>query len=1095
MLYRSSTRIRHAGVAVVCAAVTFEALAPSSAFAGSNQSTAVAIHRFAFPISTLTEDPANQNFVVAAEIFNFARPFTANGQNFVMLINGNVGSVRVHPVVGQELGAAVWSQTHTRWRCTGAAISGGATPYVFLHDSFTGRVNRYPIANNGSVTTNQLTWVADADNCSATQSCRWQDRNIFTVYRQGDAWRIFTMDTWSGHVTVAESDLSIVSQATWTRGYSSVDHVYVDAANTYRVLHKASGDPYKAFGEAGDSAGLVVVQKVSANGLNQGNRYTGTDLAPDFANHSNNGEVGWSHVRFAVAKNTSNTSSYGVFYYDRRSGAYEIKSFNSTTGAIGAMVSSGDLDPNWTDFQPFVFGTFGSVVGLNYDNVVPFHYDEVERMSSAINERLSGLVVGYQLMLSQSGQIIHSRAEGMQRLDQPVAMATRARHDLGSVSKMITTFSLLELSASTTGSVDLTDPISDHVAADEFDAESWINNVTVQDALSHTTGMSAQACTKDQEELTIDCRDFYAAQQSENLDGGALGWKRDYNNDNTQTARRMIERYSGTETSPDLDAWVRARWMTKLGITQNSMSCLHTPEAHYFAQCHEAPDCIDYNNEPWQQSLIIDGWSSTCGAGGWSASSRGLIELLHAIRYAKILPVTSVEHTTLLDTSLSSGGRATALGWESPWIANGEATLGKNGSVPDSDSDATFSAYITRLPGEVDAVLLLNTAGVSATKEAQLAYNYAKDPIGSPMPEYVREDVFKTGDIYTTIAINEASTSNSLTHEYVVGGINSEGELTLTGFSIASGSQIVRGDSVTESDAYDIQISDGTTFVTAVRNEDNHLRVIGWNNALGTLVRSGDATGDYATEIAVTKAGDMAGSSLITRAVTAIVNAAGKLQVDVWDADITLGTVSHVDSSEVKGELDPQAGVEIETLIAGNALENARVITAMRDPFGELRVDVWDVLPNGSLDHVDATTFVAEVKDWAVDSIAIDARGDGSAFFDGSRFATASISPSGSARVSTWEIDAADQVSGLGEVVLDEVTHVELSRGALIARNNNGNAQVTKLDIQVDGTVYPVGFAATKTASDVFSVVGAGRLFSAHRDIEDELVVTFWRKN
>lgn len=1087
MLKSFSSRARNAGVAVVCAALA------SSAFAESNQSTSVALHRFSFPVSTLTEDLAIQDYVVAADVFNFVRPFTVNGQHFVMLINGNVGTVRVHSVVNQNLGAAVWSQTHVRWRCTGAAISGGTTPYVFLHDSFTGRVTRHPIANNGSVTTSQVLTSSDGDTCSEADTCKWQDRNLFTVYRQGNAWRIFTMDTWSGKVTVAESDLSVVSQATWTRGYSSVDHLYVDAANTYRVLHKAAGDPYKSFGETGDSAGLMVVQRVSATGLNQTNTYTGTDLSPDLANHSNNGEVGWSHVRFAVEKNTADTSSYGVFYYDRKSGTYEIKSFNSGTGVIGALSSSGELDPNYTDFQPYVFGTIGGIAALNYDDLTPFHYDEVERMSATLEDRLSSLVVGYQFMLSQSGQIIHSRAKGMQRVDPEVAMSIRARQDLGSASKMITTFSLLDLSASTTGSVDLNDPIADHVAPGEFDAESWINTVTVQGALSHTTGMKVGGCTKDPEELTIDCTAFYAADQAEELDGGALGWKRDYNNHNTQVARRMIERYSGTETSPDLDAWIRARWMNRLNITQSSMSCLHTPDAYYFAPCHGAADCVDYDGEPWQQSLIIDGWSSTCGAGGWAGSSRGLLEFLHAIRYAKILPVSSIEHLTLIDTAMSSGGTNTALGWEPPWNANGSPALGKNGANGDDDTDASYNAYIVRLPDDVDAVLLLNTSGVSATRETQLAYNFAKDPDNSPMPAYVRADVYETGETYGRIAVNEASMSSSIIHQYVVGGID-EGELTLTNFSIGSGSQIVRGESVTEPDAYDVQISDGTIFVTAVRNEDNELRVVGWNNSLGTLIRSGDATGDWATEIAVTKAGDYLGVSLITRAVTAIVNAAGKLQVDVWDANITLGTVTHVSSVEVKGTLDPQAGVEIETLIAGNALEDARVVTAFRDSLDRLRVDVWAVSPSGALDRLDGTTWVASVKDWAVDSIAIEARGDGGEFFDGSRFMTVSISPGDTARVVTWAIDAFDQISGVAELSLDDVTQVELSRGAVLARRTNGNAQVTKLDIQEDGDVYEAADPVT-IADGVFSVVGAGRVFSAHRDAGDQLVVTYWRTN
>lgn len=141
--------------------------------------------------------------------------------------------------------------------------------------------------------------------------------------------------------------------------------------------------------------------------------------------------------------------------------------------------------------------------------------------------------------------------------------------------------------------------------------------------------------------------------------------------------------------------------------------------------------------------------------------------------------------------------------------------------------------------------------------------------------------------------------------------------------------------------------------VTAVRDGDGDLRLIVWDVlANGAIRRVGTpadtdrtATAGAISRLAITALGT-------SRVVTAVRDGAGKLRLIVWDVD-QAGRVSRV------GDSTPGFGTALAGAVrnvAITSLGEARVVTAVRDGDGKLRVIAWGVSENGFLTRLGTGT-------------------------------------------------------------------------------------------------------------------------------------------
>jgi hypothetical protein len=1055
-----------------------------AAAAVPNAKAIVAFHQFNPVNGQVVLDATPTTYLDSLSVANIARYFETGGQSFVLFGNGNTGKLRVHRLInGQDIGPKVFNYERPTLRFSSAGIaSSEGKLYLFLLNPFVGQIIRYTIKDDGSL-----------DAGSGASEPIWKDMSLFSVFKQKSEWRLFAYDPWTGKVGVGDLNGQRIATDNWSIGYTSVDHLYVDDTTAYRLLYKAAGDPYKEPGEKGDDSGLLVIQKLSADGLSGGT----TQSTVSVSTSADGKQSGWSNIRFIALTDSLGVPHYSVFFYNRKSGEYMQVGFNEKTGTLGFIqTAQGNIGPRWTDIDPYVYQQQGRLITVNYEDVRPFYYDEVERMGLEIHKRLATKVVGYQLMVSQSGQVIYNRGWGKKRLDlnddELERMTTDTRLDLGSVSKMITAVTLLKLSS--LGEVDLNAPISNYLDPTDYPKDSWVTKMKVNNLLTHTTGMKEGGCDKNKDDLTMDCGNFFAAKQSEDLFNEATNdYEYYYNNSNFGAARKVIEHVTGVTTSPEIvsktyELWAEAAFdmLEANAIEFNGITCYHEPDVYYFASCHGAENCYDFQDQPWQQSHLIEGWSTSCSAGTWAGSSRNMLEFLNAIRYSRILG-DSPEQKMLTDTEMTSGGEPTALSWEQPWIFGSDKYLGKNGAKGDDDSEAAFHTYITRLPDNADAVLLVNTAGVDPSNLLLSAYVFGLDP-ALPMPVFNSEDEFKTGDVATTIALNETDTNSIYTTgDYVTAAVT-DGKLSLTLWDVHNpgDGQIERKEEVKDDlSIKDVRITDGPDFVTAVRDNSDRLRVIAWAKPFG-LQRYGEAKGDEVKQISVTKA---CSDALRGRAVTAVRNKDDKLQLDVWEYDNSANTVKRTDTLT----LGPVTlGVTIETLKYVNSLtQKARVVTAMRNANGKLQVDVFDVLSTGQLVHKDGDSFGTVTAANTKSRIAIDPRGAGSDFFKGIGFLTASINDVGNLEVITWKTDAFGNITKVKDVTSMQIaTSVDVTRATTVARSDGGYLLMTKWKIDDLGNISALK-ADTKGAA-INQVVAAGNVVTAYRDTNDKLYLVNW---
>ena len=361
--------------------------------------------------------------------------------------------------------------------------------------------------------------------------------------------------------------------------------------------------------------------------------------------------------------------------------------------------------------------------------IPPLSKENFNNMKHFLQEKLEGKAAGYQFAV-QAGDKVYKFADGHFDVANGRQMTNSVRQNLGSVSKMIISISILKLVDN--GDIDLYDHFVDylddrflvHEALDQEIHES-VEDVTILDLLTHTSALdpskrptSANVSVKGLKTLAKERR-LEMCDATTPTSGSPSGCARDYQNANVGLLRLVLEgiwdtaivdshcdelpqgqqdeciRDDGDAHRLAFQERIQELWLEDIGV--GGMDCVPDPDIKYyklddFGSIQE----IERNDK------------QSCSAGGWRGSSRDLLKILSAAKRGEILSQQMTDllfDTTLADRSQEPG--STALGWGKPWsspLAPGVANLGKDGVA------AGVTAYVTTLPGQDNyAVLLLNT--------------------------------------------------------------------------------------------------------------------------------------------------------------------------------------------------------------------------------------------------------------------------------------------------------------------------------------------------------------------------------------------------
>lgn len=962
--------------------------------------------------------------------YNIVRAFrNSDGQTLLFVLNGNTGATMTFALNADgSIGGLMSGSGSPRkeLRCNAAEFGkiGGLTKLI-TQDSFTGMIRTFTINNNGALDLNSMTENFLAD---------MQDKNLFSVYENQisllqSGFQMIGVNTWTGETTIYSLDMKKIASPRWTRGWTSIDHLKIGDA-TYRLLYKAAGDPYKKPGESGDEARRFRIEIVSSDGSSQ--------VIYDKPLYADGGDI--SSVRFVQFPGLlRGVSNYGILFYKRTTSDYSIFEFDTQTG-LGNKIDSGKLKedsasdvnaPPYIDVAPYLLNGKTCLAFVSPDNAKPLGFEAAENMGRTIHDGLTGRTVGYQFILAQSGRIFFSRAGGKAKLDHDPAaeidMTIRKQLELASVSKMITTMTVLKLAEQGKLMPDLSDKVAVRIDPLDRGPASWTWRASVLNLLTHASGMTKnnKQCVTDEGNLTLDCREFFNATPDSDpgcgIDAnGKFNCDYSYNNSNTRAARKVIEFLTSApnakvDDAKDIVAQTLKLWADSVDLDE--MTCKVAPNSYYYGPCDGAGDCFNYAGKSWRREYVEPEWLALCSSGHWYASSREMIEFLAAIRYRKAL------NQKLTDLLLSTGlkdidGDATAVGWGPPWDADGEKNLGKGGYFPSNGTAAR--SFITRLPNNCDAVIQLNTeTGVSPDTLLKEAYkNAALGLVG-----YNANDEYNSplADTASKTFINTVKTgANESEHVTVARGVN--GSLNLKAFRAArqfDGNLTLVAEKTFSATfpAYtsdQVAITDGVNFATASLGLANQLNLITWEFNGANLTPHRTALGSQAKEVAAAK---VASSGSQGRIVTAICNMNFKLQLDVWDFNNLAGapqysSVTHKDSIVL--DRYPEA-IAIKNLGAvGDLSKAARFVVAYgtNNGIAPLAVEVWQVNAGGQLEFKDLKSFTSgpyvSVDSSIPNRVAIDAVGDGDGkFFDGHGFMTTFIRASRKLQVVTWRVDDA----------------------------------------------------------------------------------------
>jgi hypothetical protein len=273
-------------------------------------------------------------------------------------------------------------------------------------------------------------------------------------------------------------------------------------------------------------------------------------------------------------------------------------------------------------------------------------------------------------------------------------------------------------------------------------------------------------------------------------------------------------------------------------------------------------------------------------------------------------------------------------------------------------------------------------------------------------------------------------------------------------------------------------------FATALQDSRGDLKVIAWDvDDDGNVTRKGDASAGAIDLVAATSISLGSAADVITnRLVTAVKDSRGNLKVIMWDVDSS-GNVARKGSAS--------AGTVGLISVADMGL--GRFATAVQDSSGNLKVIVWDVDNDGNVSRKgDASAGTISL----VSIVTVEPRYTSDAL--GSRLATAVRDSRGDLKVIIWNVTGDGDVTRLGDASAGEIGLLSTANltltGAFVTavQDSRGNLKVISWEVDRGGNVTRLGDASAGRIDLVAADQVATRTVTAVRDSDGNLKVISW---
>lgn len=302
--------------------------------------------------------------------------------------------------------------------------------------------------------------------------------------------------------------------------------------------------------------------------------------------------------------------------------------------------------------------------------------------------------------------------------------------------------------------------------------------------------------------------------------------------------------------------------------------------------------------------------------------------------------------------------------------------------------------------------------------------------------------------------------------------------------------------------ARDIAIANlnGCNFaVTALKTADNNLKLVSWFSSPDGMERNGSAEAGEVSEIAITRVKHPTSPSPSQgRVVTAVRTSSGNLKLVVWD-------VASNGSIQRRGEISAGSASDINIVslpAAAPSSDDSRVLTAVRTADGNLKLITWGIAANGDIRRI------ASADAGAVTQIALTK-------ITATRVVTAVRTEEGTLKLISWSAAQlgsiqrqGDDDEPLNQNTAGAVSEIALTRWepdastigediAVAVRTGSGDLKIIAWAVGPSGNFTRVGDSgALAGAADLINISWSNtsdRLVTALRDDDDNFRIVTWR--
>lgn len=920
--------------------------------------------------------------------FNIAEVYVTQGQYHLVLLNGitgETGVIRFNPETGcfdlvQEtnVGSGTWRSVQ-----------------VIRQDNQT-RLFLYNTRDNGKyreMLIDDLGVIIDGSEIDH-YSPALKNKNLFSTFAQSGR-RLFALSTWNGSTAVMQltPDQGSLTEDSDYLGWSHLDHMKRDG-QVFRMMYKEAGFPYSPAEDDG-AAGTLEIFSVAPDGT------TGPTVYHAIYGH------GWSQAQFVRLSPTRS----GVLFYKR--------GLLGAPGIIGAIRFQGltptpfvellptfPFEENYHQIRDFRIADQTYVMAVRFsDDLDEDRYitaGKAAKIASCVAKQLENRAAGFQLSMLQAGREVMQYTSGYSQIDPATEMTDRSRIDAGSVGKMFTTITALKMSEQPQYDINLNFPIGYQVDPDKyppFDMDQWTLIRTPLDLMAQATGWKREsdgsepfACDPVGDLLTVDCTPFFSTEPPLAEDckgtGDQLHCLYNYHNSHFGALRQVVEHHADISTTKEIDTLTRDLWLGKL-FEKEGPTCRRSETSKYINVCSPLihDQCISFGEQSYTQNSSThyskDGWSKSCGAGGWNASSKDLVEILEMLGAEKVLDTDNTE--LLYRTDLKdAGNNGVAIGWGPPYSARngGDMVLGKGGV-------SGASSYVTNLEAWGQAALIINTV-----KGSPLATSVLQDAVWAamsltdcnPMQTFVIKDEDGAG---TT---SEISIDKLGIHNFATAMRDSDGNLKLSTWSHDS-DDIERDDTLQDEAATYISALglSASELVTAFRDANGSLKVKYYHVSNQNIIKLESTIEDeevFDTDVVKLK---------VAASTFAVVmrNANSQLQINTYQYSAGFSGIKLLSS------FISQDVADIQSVSATSDPANpGRIVAAVQTGDNNGRVLAFDVDSEGKIEPlaVSHSNIQLPGKDIKITSAVY------TTFNDLVYFITASRSPDDNLVVASWKV-------------------------------------------------------------------------------------------